>query len=56
MAPKGGTDDASTGIFEAHFSQQVSFAGHRSQVIVLPIQKISNTLLKANFKPKKCLA
>ena len=32
--------------------RQVSFAGHRSQAIVLPIQKVSQTLLKANLRPK----
>ena len=32
--------------------RQVSFAGRRSQVIVLPIQKVSQTLLKANLRPK----
>ena len=31
--------------------RQVSFAGHRSQVIVLPIQKVSQTPLKANLRP-----
>ena len=34
---------------EAHERRQVSFAGHRSQVIVLPIQKISQTLVRAKF-------
>ena len=49
------------------FFRQVSFAGHRSQLIVLPIPKVSKTLVKANlirpkqkfFRPKvsfyKCL-
>ena len=35
--------------------RQVSFAGHRSQVIVLPIQKVSQTLLKANLRPKSAV-
>ena len=32
--------------------RQVSFAGHGSHVMVLPIQKVSQTLLKANLRPK----
>ena len=32
-------------------NRQVSFAGHRSQVIVLPIQKVPQTLVKANLRP-----
>ena len=38
--------------------KQVSGAGtkHRSQVIVLPIQKVSQPLVKANLRPKNfCL-
>ena len=27
--------------------------GHRSKVIVLPIQKVSQTLVKANLRPKR---
>ena len=30
---------------------QVSFAGHRSQVIVLLKKKVSQTLVKANLRP-----
>ena len=45
-----------TGIMDSHPDQQVSFAGDRSQVIVLPMQKVSQTLLKANLRPKNvCL-
>ena len=32
-------------------TRQVSFADHRSQVIVLPIHKVSQTLVKANLRP-----
>ena len=32
--------------------RQARNTGHRSQVIVLPIQKVSQTLLKANLRPK----
>ena len=31
--------------------QQVQNTGHRLQVIVLPIQKVSETLVKANLRP-----
>ena len=40
----------------AGFFCRSQVTGHRSQVIVLPIQKVSQTLLKANLKPKNvCL-
>ena len=35
----------------SQFFWQVSFAGHRSQLIVLPIPKVSKTLVKANLRP-----
>ena len=39
----------------AGFFCRSQVTGHRSQVIVLTIQKISQTLLKANLRPKNCL-
>ena len=39
--------------FIGRFLLQVT--GHRSQVIVLPTQKVSQTLVKANLRPKKIL-
>ena len=46
----------SSSVEHAQSGRQVSFAGHRSQVIVLPIQKVSQTLLTANLRPKNvCL-
>ena len=35
----------------AYSKQQVSFAGHRSLVIVLPVQKVSQPLVKADLRP-----
>ena len=36
--------------------RQVQNTGHRSKVSVLPIQKVSQTLVKANLRPKNvCL-
>ena len=37
------------------FNQQVQNTGHRSQVIVLLTQKVSQTPLKANLRPNKFL-
>ena len=37
--------------FGGRFLLQVT--GHRSQVIALPIQKVSQTLVKANLRPKQ---
>ena len=39
--------------FSGRYKTQVT--GHRSQVIVLPIQKVSQTPLKANLRPNKFL-
>ena len=41
--------------FKSLYMWQVSFAGRRSQVIVLLTQKVSQTLVKANLRPKKFL-
>ena len=38
--------------FKSLFQRQVQNAGHRSQVIVLPIQKVSLTFIKANLRPR----
>ena len=38
------------GLLHVAWVRQVSFAGHRSQVIVLPTQEVSQTPLKANLR------
>ena len=52
-------------IFKPHIGSEVNLltaglkyrsqvTGHMLQVIVLPIQKVSQTLVKANLRPKNC--